>query len=124
MAHGAESTRAEVEPGVVSGFAADYGDSFRITTAPAGVEPAVWARTALRGADGAFGRLVWDGLLGFDLAPKGTPGTLDGWRVTTDDPTSFVMAADGARMAGRMVFGVAGGVVTWTTLLRFHDLPG
>jgi hypothetical protein len=82
---------------------------------------------ALRGADdanGAFSRLVWAGLLGFDLAPRGTPGTLYGWRVTTADQARFVMEADGARMAGRMVFDVEGDAVTWTTLLRFHTLPG
>lgn len=127
MTRGTDSTRVEVEPRAVAGFTAHYGDSFRISRGPGATEPRAWAQMALRGtgdANGAFSRLVWEGLLGFDLAAPGTPGTLQGWRVTTDDQTSFVMAADGSRMAGQMVFSVAGDAVTWTTLLRFHDLPG
>ena len=127
MVQRVESTRVDVEPRAVADFAADYADCFQVPVGAGRGEPRDWARSALRGAEdpsGPFSRLVWQGLLGFDLAPRQAPGTLYGWRVTVEDGTAFVMEADGSRMAGRMVFTLSGGDVAWATLLRFHGLAG
>jgi hypothetical protein len=114
----ATATRTEVPRGAVSDFSPDYADCFRIASV-ADTTAADWARASLRGADGPFGRVVWQGLLGFRLAP-GTPGTLVGWPISHDTPERFVLESDGPLMAGRMVFELADGDVWWTTSLHFH----
>ena len=117
---GAPITRATVPESAVADFAADYADCFRVTSFPGRHSAADWAEATLRGSDGVFGRVVWHGLLGFELAPSGTAGSLVGWRIAEDAPGRFVMEADGPRMAGRMTFDVEGQEVRWTTALRYH----
>jgi len=111
---------------IADGFAPDYGDCFR-TVSPVHVDARHWASESLRGAEGGggvFSRIVWHGLLGFELAPSGSPGTLVGWSVRLDTSRRFELETDGSLMAGRMVFLVGGGEVSWATLLRFHRSRG
>lgn len=103
-------------------FAADYADAFTVETGPR-MSASEWATACLSGAGagrGAFATLVWHGLLGFDLAPMGEPGTLVGWRIRSDGEDLFELETDGRLMAGRMRFEVTSTEVTWTTMLRFH----
>jgi hypothetical protein len=118
----ASVTRVDVDAGVRFAIPADYSDAFRIAAAP-GHSAREWAQRSLRGADpanGLFGRLIWHGLLGFQLAPSGTAGTLVGWRIVVDEPDLFVLETDGRLMAGRMVFEACDTALTWTTMLRYH----
>ena len=118
--------RVDPAPSAAAGFNADYADAFAIATSSQ--HPARdWAYGALRGSEaagGAFGRLVWGGVLGFRLASRGASHTLFGWHVVVDDPDLVVMEVDGGLMAGRMVFAVSPTEVTWTTMLRFHCRAG
>ena len=120
VARSRDVVRVTPDAGLVAGF--DYADAF--STSESGDHPArEWATAALAGADlagGAFARGVWHGVLGFDLAARGTPQTLVGWRIEQDEPGRFVLGADGRLMAGRMVFALGVDRVTWTTALRFH----
>jgi hypothetical protein len=116
------ATRVDVGTGVGAGFAADYSDAFRIA-AVRGHRAREWAQRSLGGADrahGLFRRLVWNGLLGFELAAPGTAGTLVGWRIACEEPQLLVLEADGRRMAGRIVFEASDTALTWTTMLRYH----
>jgi hypothetical protein len=115
----ATATRTDVPEGAVSDFSPSYSDCFRVASVP-GRTAADWAWASLRGADGAFSRVVWQGILGFELASSGTPGTLVGWPICHDSPARFVLETDGRLMAGRMVFELAGDEVRWTTTLRYH----
>ena len=118
----ASATRVDVDARVRAEFAADYGDAFRIASVPSH-RAHEWAQRSLRGADpanGSFGRLVWHGLLGFQLAASGTAGTLVGWQIAVDEPDLFVLETDGRLMAGRMIFQACDIAVTWTTMLRYH----
>lgn len=120
----AKATRVDVSAGVRAGFAADYADAFRIA-AVRGHRASEWAQRTLSGADrgrGLFARLVWHGLLGFELAAPGTARTLVGWRITVDEPELLVLDADGRLMVGRMVFEACDTALTWTTMLRYHGL--
>src|ERR1700739_2345510 len=66
-------------PAAVADFPADYWDCFAIATT--GGTAGRWARLSLRGAEsagGIFSRLVWEGVLGFNLDTPGTPGTVAG----------------------------------------------
>jgi hypothetical protein len=117
-----QAKRTEPDAAIVEEFGADYADAFVISSS---VERSAreWAWAGLRGAEsagGAFGRLVWGGVLGFRLARSGTPDTMVGWRLSTAEPDTVVLDADGRLMAGRMVFVVSGTDVTWTTMLRYH----
>jgi hypothetical protein len=116
----AKAARIDVSAGVRAGFAADYADAFRIA-AVRGHRASDWAQRTLRGADparGPFARLVWHGLLGFELAAPGTAGSLVGWRITVDGPELLVLEADGRLMAGRMVFEACDTALTCTTTVR------
>jgi len=113
------ASRTAVPETAVADFASDYADCFRTASVP-GTTAADWATMSLRGADGAFGTVVWHGILGFDLAPAGAPGTLVGWSVRHDSPERFVLETEGRLMAGRMVFEMTGDQVLWTTTLRYH----
>ena len=104
--------------------APDYWDCFRVPAGAFTERPRAWASAALAGADGLFGSLVWSGLLGFDLAPSGTPRTLGGWTVETDTSTTLGLTADGGRMSGRMDFSRVGDHMAWTTMLVFHGRVG
>jgi hypothetical protein len=118
--------RREVPRHLADDFALDYGDCF-VTTSPPDVTARRWATASLRGAaasGGAFARLVWHGLLGFELAPFDAPGTLVGWAVHLDTPSRFELGADGRLMAGRMVFEVDDREVAWITMLRFRRTTG
>ena len=118
----AKATRVDVSAGVRAGFAADYADAFRIASVR-GHRAGEWAQRTLSGADSSrdlFARLVWHGLLGFELAAPDTAGTLVGWRITVDEPELFVVETDGRLMAGRMVFEAGDTALTWTTMLRYH----
>ena len=116
------ATRTAVPDSAVADFAPDYSDCFEIASLP-GATAGDWARASLRGADGPFSRVVWQGLRGFRLA-SGTPGTLVGWPIRHDSPERFVMESDGRLMAGRMVFELVDDAVRWTTTLRFHGTIG
>ena len=116
------ATRTDVPDSAVADFAPDYSDCFEIESLP-GRTAGDWARASLRGADGPFSRVVWQGLLGFRLA-SGAPGTLVGWPIRHDAPERFVMESDGRLMAGRMVFELVEESVRWTTTLRFHGTVG
>jgi hypothetical protein len=117
------ATRTAVPEGAVADFAPDYSDCFQIASVP-GTTAADWAGASLRGADGPFSRVVWQGLLGFRLSSSGTVGTLVGWPIREEAPDRFVMEADGRLMAGRMAFELVDGQVRWTTTLRFHGTIG
>jgi hypothetical protein len=104
-------------------FPADYWDCFSAPASGAGAHE--WARLSLRGAEasgGVFSRLVWHGVLRFDLEPVATEETLAGWRITEEAPTRLVLDVDGALMAGRLVFDTAGAAMTWTTMVRYHHV--
>jgi hypothetical protein len=118
------ATRVDVPDSAVADFAHDYVDCFRVASVPGGRTAADWARATLRGADGAFGRVVWRGILGFELASPGTPDTLVGWSIRQDGRERFVLEGDGSLMAGRMVFDVDDDEVRWTTSLHFHRSIG
>jgi hypothetical protein len=118
----AGATRTEVPSGAVVDFSPSYSDCFQVASVP-GSTAADWARASLRGADGTFSRVVWQGILGFELAP-GTPGTLVGWTIIHDSAERFVLEADGPVMVGRMVFELADGEVRWTTSLKYHRSVG
>lgn len=102
---------------------ADYADAFRIGPA-SGRSAREWARRCIESGPPAprraFGLLVWQGVLGFRLAPPATPGTMAGWRIVEDEPDRFVLATDGRLIAARMVFDATDTDLTWTTLLRYH----
>jgi hypothetical protein len=115
------ATRIDVPRALTVGV--DYADCFRAVAVP-GASAGDWATATLRGAEGPFSRIVWHGVLGFDLAAPGTPDTLVGWAITADSPERFVMETDGRLMAGRMVFDVDETDVRWTTSLRFHGKAG
>lgn len=119
-------SRTELTGEIIGDFDPDYGDRYRI--APSLDQDAgQWASSSLRGAaqaNGAFSRLVWHGVLRFDLAPLGTPGTLVGWRIRCDTPERFELETDGSLMAGRMVFLIEDDEVSWATMLRFHHRAG
>lgn len=121
------ASRVLEPPREAANFRADYWDCFRIAT-PEAVRPGIWAALALGRADSAnraFGNLIWHRLMGFDLASRGAPQTLTGWRVTTDTADAFVMDVEGSRTSGRMVFAVvAPGELRWTTMLRHHTRGG
>ncbi|UJA19031.1 hypothetical protein HJD18_01635 [Thermoleophilia bacterium SCSIO 60948] len=118
------SRSAHADP--IADFGPDYLDRFSVGADPRDLPARDWARRSLAGAEAAnaaFGRLVWGGLLGFDL-DRGAPGTMFGWRVTGDSPDELVIDTDGSRMAGRMVFAHFEGELVWTTMLRFHGSAG
>jgi len=115
----AGATRTEVPSGAVVDFSPSYSDCFRVSSVPSSTA-ADWATASLRGADGTFSRVVWQGVLGFRLEAAGTPGTLVGWPIRHDSPERFVLQADGPLMAGRMVFELEGDEVRWTTSLSYH----
>jgi hypothetical protein len=117
------ATRTAVPEDVVADFEPDYSDCFQIASLPA-TTAADWATASLRGADGPFSRIVWQGLLGFELASSGTPGTLVGWPIREESRERFVMESGGRLMAGRMVFELVDESVRWTTTLRFHGTVG
>jgi hypothetical protein len=115
--------RVDPDPRLVAEYA-DYSDAFRID-GPPGHHAREWAQLCLRGAEAngsLFGRLVWQGVLGFRLLPPGT-GSVAGWRVIVDDPHRLVLHIDGWLMAGQMVFQASGPALTWTTMLRYHRPP-
>jgi hypothetical protein len=118
--------RAEVTTQMAADFRPDYGDCFSVATDP-GIAARSWAIASLRGAaaaNGAFARLVWDGLLGFELAPLGDPDALVGWRIRDESALRLELEADGSLMAGRMVFLVDRDRLCWATLLSFHKPQG
>lgn len=120
-----EVRRIHVEPAALNEFPADYWDCFAIPAAGGSAEQ--WARLSLRGAQtagGLFSRLVWQGLLGFELAAQDSPRTLAGWRVTDQTPSRLMLDAEGRLMAGRMVFEASAAEATWTTMLAFHNAFG
>jgi hypothetical protein len=116
------ASRIEVPESAIADFAPDYSDCFEVDPV-AGRTAADWARASLRGADGAFSRVVWQGILGLEL-DSGAPGTFVGWPIREDSPGRFVVQTDGRLMAGRMVFEVGDHAVRWTTSLRFHGSVG
>jgi len=116
----AVATRIDVPKALAAEF--DYSDCFRAAAVP-GAAAGDWARATLRGADGPFSRIVWQGILGFDLT-SGAPGTFVGWPITQDAPERFVMETGGRLMSGRMVFDVDETEVRWTTSLRYHGSIG
>lgn len=103
-------------------FEADYHDCFRTPTSTQ--RPARdWAEVCLRGAEsahGIFGRLAWQGWLGLDLAPRKSPGTLVGWRISRDTDEEFVLDSEGSRLVARLTFLRADQTVEWATMLRFQ----
>jgi hypothetical protein len=117
------ATRVAADPALAAEFDADYADAFRcsaVGTRSAGN----WAARSLRGADamgGLFSRLVWHGVLGLRLAPRGAPASLVGWQISAAEPDRFVLDSPGGRTAGRMVFETSGPSVTWTTMVRFRN---
>lgn len=114
--------RTEPDPALVADFAADYADAVCLPVTKSH-RAQKWAYYSLRGADvagGIFTRLIWGGVLGFRLAPKGAPETLVGWRSTVDEPDRYVLDTDGRLMAGRMIFQTFATEVRWTTMLRYH----
>ena len=117
------ASRVDVPDSAVADFSPDYADCFQVA-AIAGPTAADWAGAALGGADGPFSRVVWQGLLGFDLSPSGTPGTLVGWPIRQDSPERFVLETGGRLMTGRMVFELVDGTIRWTTSLRYHGSTG
>jgi hypothetical protein len=117
------ATRTAVPEGAVADFSPDYSDCFQVAHV-AGTTAGDWARTSLRGAEGPFSRVVWQGLLGFRLGTSGAPDTLVGWPIRQESPERVVLETDGRLMAGRMVFELAGDSVRWTTTLRFHGPIG
>jgi hypothetical protein len=117
------ATRVDVPRSAIADFAPDYSDCFQVDAVPGGPAAAEWAWATLRGADGAFSRVAWQGILGFQLTP-GAPQTLVGWPIVEDAPERFVLQAGGRLMAGRMTFELDGAVVRWTTSLRFHGPLG
>jgi hypothetical protein len=119
---GTAAIRVDVPDSAVADFAPDYSDCFRVDGVP-GRTAGEWARATLRGADGAFSRVVWQGILGFRLTP-GAPGTFVGWSIREDSPERFVLQSEGRLMAGRMVFEVGELDVRWTTSLRYHGPVG
>jgi hypothetical protein len=113
--------RITLEPPALADFPADYWDCFAAPACEAGAHE--WARLSLRGAEaagGVFSRLVWHGVLRFDLEPDAADMTMAGWRITDEAPTRLILDVDGALMAGRLVFDTAGTAATWTTMLRYH----
>jgi hypothetical protein len=108
---------------MVDDFRPDYADCFVVAT-PAEFAAREWAAASLRGADGTFSRVVWQGLLGLDLAPIGTEDTLVGWPIRHDTATRLEVDTDGRLMAGRMTFLVEGDRVAWATMFRFHGGAG
>lgn len=124
MLHIDTATRVSEPPMEAIVSAPDYWDCFRVPTGASTERPHAWASAALAGADGAFASLIWSGLLGFDLAPSGSPRTLKGWNVEADTSTTLVLTADGGRMSGRMVFSRVGGHIAWTTMVVFHGRVG
>ena len=116
------ATRVDVPDSAVADFAPDYSDCFRAAAVP-GRTAGDWARASLRGADGAFSRVVWQGILGFDLT-SGAPDTFVGWPIKEDTPERFLVETGGRLMAGRMVFELDDEEVRWTTSLRFHGSVG
>lgn len=117
-----DAVRIDVPSNAVADFAPSYADCFRISSV-AGRTASEWAHATLGAADGAFSRVVWHGILGFDLS-SGAPGTLAGWPIVEDSPSRFVMQTGGRLMAGRMVFLVSDTDVQWTTALQFHGAAG
>ncbi|MGY2873843.1 hypothetical protein ACVW00_001033 [Marmoricola sp. URHA0025 HA25] len=115
------ASRIDVPEALAAGV--DYGDCFTVA-AVSGASAGAWAHATLRGAEGPFSRVVWQGILGFELVAPGAAGTLVGWAIAQDSPERFVMEADGRLMAGRMVFDVDDSEVRWTTSLRFHGRIG
>ena len=104
-------------------FDASYADAFRLDVLTA--SPArEWARLSLPSGsrtDRLFASLIWGRLLGFRLLPLDQPGTLAGWSLNVDDLRTCILDNDGRLMAGRMIFEVGAGPVTWTTMIRFHS---
>jgi hypothetical protein len=114
----ASAVRANVPSSAIADFEPDYSDCFRIASVPGGHSAADWARATLRGADGTFSRVVWQGILGFALS-SGAPNTLVGWPIVQDTFERFVLQTGGRLMSGRMVFELDGDEVRWTTSLRY-----
>jgi hypothetical protein len=115
-------TRITTAPAALTDFPADYWDCFTTPAMHGGADQ--WARTSLRGAQslgGLFSLVVWQGVLGFSLDPPATPGTVAGWQITEQSPKRCVLDADGRLMRGRMIFEVAGGEATWTTMIHYHQ---
>ena len=114
-------TRISTAPAVLADFPADYWDCFTTPATHGSAEQ--WARSSLQGAQsfgGFFSVVVWQGLLGFNLDAPATPGTVAGWHISEQSPERCVLDADGRLMRGRMVFDVAGGKATWTTMIHYH----
>jgi hypothetical protein len=113
--------RIVTPPAAVTDFPADYWDCFS-TAATCGTARK-WAQLSLRGAEsagGIFSLLIWQGVLGFSLDARDASGTVAGWRITDETPQRVVLDADGRLMRGRMVFEIADGNATWTTMVRYH----
>jgi len=70
---GEGAPRVEAPAELTADFSAGYGDCFQIAGVP-GQGAREWGRLSLRGADGAFGKIVWHGILGFDLAAPDVAG--------------------------------------------------
>jgi hypothetical protein len=114
-------TRVTSAPAPLADFPADYWDCFTTTATRGSAEQ--WARSCLQGAQslgGLFSFVVWQGLLGFSLDAPATPGTVAGWHISEQSLDRCVLDADGRLMRGRMVFEVAGGEATWTTMIHYQ----
>jgi hypothetical protein len=106
------------QPIAFADFRADYWDSFRIRSVGDDRTAREWARNSL--SDGTLTRIVWHGLLGFNLAAPGTRDTLVGWHIRIDTPAQFALETDGWLMSARMVFTASDKDVVWTTMLHYH----
>lgn len=98
--------RVPVDEPLVAGRTFDYADAFEVTVPAADRRsPEEWARRGLRlaGPTGGLVVLAHRHLLRFELAPPGSPGHLQGWRIVSSDEEALHLEASGPLTTGTLV---------------------
>ena len=82
-----------------------------------------WMRDVLEGAPWAvraFLRVGWRAVLGFRLAPGGTPGHVLGWPVATASEDAIALEQRSALMSARLGLRASPTAIEWTTSVRYE----
>lgn len=122
----ARARRVPVDEPLVAGRAVHYADAFETAVrAEDRRSPEEWAHRGLRRA-GPAGNLVvlaHRHLLRFRLAPPGSPGHLQGWRIVSSDEDVLHLEATGPLTTGTLVARRASPTSVLLTTTLVHRRP-
>lgn len=104
----------------------DYADMFTLASAATanGTTALTLARAMYEDTLGARGQLIFGRVLGLELAPAKTPGTVAGWRVAEQGEDWIRMEAEGGRLTGQIVVRAANGELSVATFINYVSRLG